>query len=218
MQRIRFGRGFAGGFALQQIIIGDVPVRDAAAAARADYAVIHAQLLDRRAKLRAGARQQQFARFGGRVTKSHAGFFDGAAAGGDPFIRTERGNRGHQLDSFEIHVEFFGDNLPQRGEDALADFDLARTHSHSAVSVDIEPLAEVAIGVEAAGQRAACAIFRSHCYFLISTAARFTARNMRWCVPQRHRFFDNACFTSASLGDAFTSSNALADMMMPVAQ
>ena len=181
VQRMRLGLGLAAGFAFEQAIVGNFPVGDAATVACADYAITDRKLLDGHTKLGAGTRQQQFARFRGSVTKRHPGFFDRAATGSHALVGTEGGHRSNQLHPLQIDVEFFGDDLPQCSQYALTNFDLARTHGDGTVRIDVQPLAEVAIGVQAAGQRATCCSF-GHDYLLppcISVAARLTARSMR---------------------------------------
>ena len=54
--------------------------------------------------------------------------------------------------------------------------------------------------------------------FTAMPAARCTARTTRLCVPQRHKLAASACLICASVGLGFTSSNALADIIMPLVQ
>ena len=57
------------------------------------------------------------------------------------------------VSSRERQVELFGGDLRERGQDALAELDLAGEYRGGAVGVDAEPRIEHAVGVQAAGQR-----------------------------------------------------------------
>src|SRR5207244_55744 len=93
----------------------------------------------------------------------------------------------------EIDIELVGRNLGQRGDDALADLDLAGAQYNEARGIEAQPARESWIGGEIGRQLPG----GSH---VASLAARSTARTIRLWAPQRHRLRSSAARTSASLG------------------
>src|SRR5207302_98360 len=114
---------------------------------------------------------------------------------------------------------------------ALPQLDFAGEDRDRAVGVDAEPRVEHAVVVEAAGQRGGLRLAeriggerkrddqraaglqeiaaRERGLHAISFAARCTARTMRLCEAQRHRWSFNASLISRSLGRGLPSSSAL---------
>ena len=132
-----------------------------------------------------------------------------------------RGGGCNHADVDEGDVEFFGNDLRERGDDALADFDFARERFDVSVAMELEPLRELAIDAQAPRERRARRdatrgiereIHRS------TAEARSTARTMRLWLPQRQRLPSNAAFTSASLGRGVRESSAAALISMPEVQ
>ena len=130
-----------------------------------------------------------------------------------------------EADAGKLHVELVGDDLRQRGEDALTDLDLAGRDLDDAIEREPEPLRQARVGAQVAGEQdralgrgrggrvrggahAGCPAF----------AARSTARTMRLWAPQRQRFRSSAARTSASLGSGLRRSSAAALIRMPEMQ
>src|SRR4029079_15049035 len=116
----------------------------------------------------------------------------------------------------------FGGDLCQRGEHALAEFDLARTHLNHTARQDAQPDRETGIGRERWRQRGlgiACP-----CHQPLSRLARrleaaaSTARTIRLCAPHRHRLWSSAARTSSSLGSSLTASSPAALITTPEMQ
>src|SRR6185436_14274001 len=110
-----------------------------------------------------------------------------------------------------------------RGADALAELYLAGENGHRAVRLDAQPAVQHAVAIEAPGQLCSCRLSqrnfreegeandqpgtcleelsagksRAHA---ISFAAFCTARTMRLCEAQRHRWPFSACLISSSVG------------------
>ena len=136
---------------------------------------------------------------------------DRLAARGLTFVRRLFGIARQHRDARQVHVQFIGSDLRQRGDIALAQLHLAYRKPYGAVRFEPEPLLHAAIVLDRQRQCVAHARFPSR-----SMAAAFsTARRMRGCAPQRHRFLSNAATISARDGDGLRSSSAFALMMMP---
>ena len=145
----------------------------------------------------------------------------------------------------ERQVEFLGRDLGERGQDTLAELDLAGEDGRGAVGVDADPAVELAVVLQAARQpgrllrESELRIEREgdhdraepggeltsidggsvHGQVLpLAWAARSTARMMRLWVPQRQRLPSSAARTSCSLGRGLRSSSSFADMIMPLMQ
>ena len=52
----------------------------------------------------------------------------------------------------QTHIEFIGSNDGQRRQNALPQFHLAREHTHPTGLREIQPLRQLAVGVQIAGQ------------------------------------------------------------------
>ena len=118
------------------------------------------------------------------------------------------------LDAGNIDVELVGCDLRQRGDNALADFDLAGRHHDLPVRRKFQPRRELRVGREADRELGG----RGSVQRAISLAARSTARTMRLCDPQRQRLRSSAAFTSSLDGDGFCRSSAAALINMPEMQ
>src|SRR5882762_2608171 len=169
-----------------------------------------------------------------------AAVLDRLAAGGLAFVRSERGVAVDDIDALQIDVELVGGDLRERRADALPQLDLAGEDRDRAVGVDAQPGIEHAVVVEAPGERGGLRLAerlggererndqraagleeiaaRERGLHAISFAARCTARTMRLCEAQRHRWSFRACLISRSLGRGLPSSSALAAMIMPLLQ
>ena len=99
-----------------------------------------------------GELEQDLARLGAGEAQRRAALLDRLAARGLPSFGVRAGVAGDHVDARERHVELFGRDLRERGEDALPELDLAGEHRDRAVGVDAEPGIEHAVAVEAAGQ------------------------------------------------------------------
>ena len=204
------------------------------------------QRICRNGELGRGEIDQHAADFGAGQAQRRAAVLDRLAAGGLPFVGRIGGIRRIDLHARQRQVEFLGRDLPERGQDALPQLDLAGVDGGVAVAADADPGVEQAVVVEAAGQprggalgqqfgrierkgeheaahslgEAAAREGRSvHGQVLpICLPARTTAATMRLCVPQRQRWPASASRTSASVGCGLWSSSSFAFMIMPLMQ
>src|SRR5205807_5093347 len=182
------------------------------------------------------------ARLGAGEAQRGAALLHRQAARGLPFVWRERRVAVDDGDAFQIELELVGCDLRQRGADALAQLDLAAEDRHAAIRVDAQPGVQHAVAVEAAGQarrgslrerkpgsegkaddqRPASleelAAGRARAHERICFAARCTARTMRLCEAQRHRWPFSACLIWRAVGARLRSSSALADITMPLPQ
>src|SRR5713226_8820364 len=239
---LRLGRGLA----FEHRVRGELPIGGAGAAGREDDAVLDSQGRHLCAELRGGRLQQDAACLGAGETQRRSRFFDRAAARGDAFVRGARGVARNHVDAREIDLELVADDLGERGHDPLADLHLAGERGHGAVRVDTQPAVEHAIFLQASRQRRrrlgepaserrereahseCCGLFEkaaprdalelAGAHGDISFAARWIARTIRLCVPQRQRLPASACRISGSVGCGVSSSSALADISMPEMQ
>ncbi len=99
-------------------------VADAAVIAPADQAVFHRKVLLGKFQPFRGARDQELPRLCGRLAQRHRGDLNGLAGDGGALIGNQRGIAQHDDDPRKGHVEFFGDDLCQRGADAGAEIDV----------------------------------------------------------------------------------------------
>ncbi len=136
---------------------------------------------------------------------------DRLAGGGLPLIRRLLRVARQHRDTREVDVQLLGRDLRQRGDVALAQLHLAHRQAHGAVGLETQPLLHPPVGQDALRQGVAHRAAPAR----IIAAALATARRMRGCAPQRHRWLSSAAAISARLGSALRSSNALASMMMP---
>jgi len=172
---------------------------------------------------------------------------DRLTACGKAFVGSAGGVGRHHLDTPVAHVKFVGGDLGQRARNALSEFDLAGKHRYGAIGVDAQPRRQQAIAVKAAGEMCgAFGALPQRPYRRIGDPdhkagtglqeiaaghtpgrrrhdsspldARKTARTMRLCAPQRHRWPSSARFTSASLGFGLRASSACAAMIIPLLQ
>ena len=148
-----FGCHQAGRFTIEQVVVGEVPVAGLlVGAAYAYHAVFHLEVGQRHFQPRRRGFEINRPRLGAGVAQRGARFLHRHAARGDLLVRAGGGAGGHHAHACKGQVEFFGGDLRQGGDDALADFDLAGVHRHAAVGVEFEPLPEAAVDVQAAGQ------------------------------------------------------------------
>src|SRR5207249_10448707 len=174
-----------------------------------------------------------------REAQRRAAVLDRQAAGGVTLVRRARGVAGDDLDARRLQVQLVRGDLRQGGGDALPQLDLAGEDRHRAVRSGGAPGVEQAVRVEAPRQRGGPVLrggeTRPECesnderaapleegpaggHGRISWAARCTARTIRLCEAQRHRWPLSAALISRSLGRGLRSSSALADMTMPLPQ
>ena len=100
-------------------------VADAAVVAAADQAVFDREVFHRKLKPFRGARDQEMPRLGGRLAQGHRRDLDGLAGDGRALIGNPRGIAEYDDDARKGHVEFLGDDLPERGANAGAEIDMA---------------------------------------------------------------------------------------------
>jgi len=231
MLRDRLGLDLGRGLALEHRLGGQLRVGRAGTAGSEDDAVLDAQRGSGHTELRAGGLDEDAARFGAGEPQGRSGFFDGTAPRGDAFVGSARSIPGNHLDARQVDLQLVGDDLGERGHDPLADLHLAGEGRHRAVGVDAQPAVEQAVLLQAPGKglgslgepasegreseaygergglleettpRDASAGPGAHGD--ISFAARWTARTIRLCVPQRQRFPASASRISASVGCGF---------------
>ncbi len=87
-----------------------------------------------------------------RKAQRHAAVLDRLAAGGDAFVGSFLGVSGNHVQARQRQVELLGGDLRQRGDDALAELDLAGAHRCAAVGRDANPGVEHAVAIKAARQ------------------------------------------------------------------
>ena len=211
----RFGFDRRGGFPRQQRGVRQFPVRNAANAIEAaDNAVFNGQFIERYVEAFGRLAQQEVACLGAGVTERSAAFVDRAAARGVAFVGGQHGVAGDHTHLRQRNIEFLGGDLRHRGDHTLTDLDFAGKDRKRAVGFELQPLVELAVGIETARQfdrRIHFAAFRS-------AAARCTALIMRVWVPQRQRLRVSACLMSSSVGSGLAASNAADDMITPERQ
>ena len=110
------------------------------------------------------------------ITQCAAAVRHRPAAGGDTFVRTHIGRGRLHLDPRERHVEFIRGDLGQRGEDALADFDLARADRDPAISMELDPLRQASVAVQTTRQRQPIGQHARHAIPIDGIVARFRGR------------------------------------------
>ena len=207
------GLDSGGRFAAQQLRVRQLPVGDLADTVEAaDYSVLDGELVERDVEPLRCFLQQQVTRFGACISDCAAAVVDRAAAGGVAFVRRQRGVACHHAHARQCNIEFLGCDLRHRGDDTLANLDLAGVNRHAPIRIETQPLVEPGVDDEAAGKLGG----RAH--VCSSFAARCTALMMRTCVPQRHRLRTSASLISPSLGSEFRASKAAAVMMTPLMQ
>ncbi len=122
--------------------------------ARADHAVLGGRLLRRvardvRRELQVPVRGraaflQQRAQLRARLAQRLAALGDRLAARGHALVRAVRSARRPHADLLQRHAELLGRDLRQRGQDALAELDLAARDRHRAVAFEVHPLRQAA--------------------------------------------------------------------------
>ena len=116
-------------------------------------------------------------------------------------------------------IQLFSGDLRQRGEDALADLDLAGRKPHAARFLEADPCAEQRIVQQTVRQAAArTRVRRGHGSAPICAPARAIARMIRLCAPQRQRWRSRAAAISLLLGRGLRASSAAAEIKMPERQ
>ena len=90
--------------------------------------------------------------FGARMAQRGARILHRQAARGHRLVGTHRRRRAHHAHLRERNIELFRRDLRQRGQDALADLDLAREHLDVSIGVEPEPLRESPIHAQTPGQ------------------------------------------------------------------
>ena len=207
IRRVRLRRRVALDVAREILGRGKIPVvMPGRRIAATEHAVLHRQF--RRAAIQPLRQPVQHARAQLRRHQPHrtAGHLDRLAARGLAFVRRILRIARQHRDALQVHVQFIGGDLRQRGDVALAKLHLADCEAHRAVRLEADPLLHAAVVLDRQRQRVAHAPFPSR-----SMAAAFsTARRMRGCAPQRQRFLSSAATMSARVGGGLRSSSAFA--------
>ena len=123
----------ADGFARYQFAIAD-----AAVVLAADQAVFDREILDRQLEPFSRARDQKLPRLRRRLAQRHRRDLDGFAGDGRALVGHDSGVAEHDDDARKGHVEFFGDDLAERGADAGAEIDMAVIGGDRAVGCDLD--------------------------------------------------------------------------------
>ena len=189
-----------------------------------------------------GLLQQKTPRRGRRFAQRHGGNLQGSAGNGCALVRRPLGVAQHHVYLVHAQVQFFGNDLRQRGANAGAQVDVAVEGVDQAVVADGDEQRQFAFldhGRHAlghgAGRRgdlvddqqhaglgqqlvAAGHLLRVVHALLRVWAARRTARRISTWVPQRHRLPRSSLRICSSLGFGMRSSKALAVMIMPFMQ
>ena len=213
-----FGTHLPGCFTCEIDFRGEFPVGGArAAGAHPNRAVFDRKAFEARVEPASSSLQQHIAHFSAHLAQRRTTLLDRAAARGRTFVRAYGCIGRHHAYPRVIDVELVGRDLRHRGDDALANFHLARAYRDRAIRINPQPAVEPPVGIErgrkAGGWRAHRGVPAA-----MLRAARWIARTMRVCVPQRQRLRSSAARISSSPGFGFLSSSALALMMMPLAQ
>ena len=181
--RLRFGFRATAGRPVQHGVVGQLPVAGCRTVATRDLAVLNRQNLFGHSELFRRDRQIQVARFRADFAQRRPGMLDRQTASGHPLVGAEICCRRGHSDTANVDIEFLGGHLGQRGENALAQLDLAGPHLHGAVGVDAQPVSQPRVGRK--GRRE---VFGAHpAASRISAAAASTARTTRLCAPHRQR-------------------------------
>jgi hypothetical protein len=154
---------------------------------------------------------EERAHLGGGDADRAARRLDGLAAGREPLLGRGVGVAGDDAHALGLDAQLLGGDLDERGEDALAELDLAGREPDAPARLEADPAVEAGIGGEAGGEGHGASP-------RIARAARATARIIRFCAPQRQRFFSSASAISARVGFGLRASSALAAMRMPPRQ
>ncbi len=117
-------RDIVGEFEAGDLVADQFAIADAAVIFAADQAVFDRERFHGLLEPFGGARQQELPRLCGRVAQGDGRDLDGFAGDGWALIGNMRGIAEHDDDSRKRHVEFLGDDLPQRGADAGAEIDV----------------------------------------------------------------------------------------------
>jgi len=189
---------------------------------------------------------ESLSRRGRGLADLHAAVLDGEAAEGDALVGSERGIALYDGDVGERNRQLLRRDLGHRGADAGAEIDLAGEDRDLALGIDgEEPVHLVGRdGLLRSGRLFLGRAFRQpgrereaddQCSarlqqgtpaegivhggpHVFAPAARFTARTMRRCVPQRQRLSARAALISASVGFFLCERRAAASMIMPLMQ
>ena len=174
-------------------------IADAAIVIAADQAVLDDEVFGRKLQPLCGARDQELPRLRGGLAQRHGRDLDRLAGDRRALVGHERGVAEHDDDARKGHVEFLGDDLPERGADAGAEIDMAVIGGDRSVGGDLDEGLELdgldGRGGTNDGQRALrpFAILgrvggRHHvCASTARPAARIAARMISICAPQRQR-------------------------------
>ena len=150
--RRRLGCDLSGGFAIEQCGVGKLPVARPGAVRADNVAVVDRERFDRGVQPRRGDPQVDRAGFGACVAQRGTRLLHRQAARGRRLVGTHQSRRAHHAHLRERNIELFRRDLRQRGEDTLADLDLAREHFDVAIGVEPEPLRESPIHAQTPGQ------------------------------------------------------------------
>ena len=186
-------------FEADGLVADQFAIADAAVIPAADQAVFDRERFHGLLEPFGGARKQELPRLRGGVAQGDGRDLDGFAGDGWTLIGDMRGIAEHDDDSRKRHVEFLGDDLPQRGANAGAEIDMTVEGSDRTVGrypdEGLEGAFRACTGWTNHRQRAGPdagivgSAWRGHqsCASARRPAARIAARMISTCAPQRQR-------------------------------
>ncbi len=154
----RLGCDAGRGLALEQAVLGQLPVAGAQVARAGDGAVPHLQALRGHPQPLARRVQEGGARLRAGIAQRHAGMLDGIAARGHPLVGAGGRAGRHHAHARDVDIELVGDDLGNGGQDALPDLDLAGKYLHDPFWAEAQPLRQALVALQAARQRASAGI------------------------------------------------------------
>src|SRR5262249_24922329 len=138
--RRRLGKSGAGRRASEIDLAGHRPVVLADRAPRAQEAsILDRERLDWAGEAARHMRKKQRAHLGARQANRAARYGDGVAARGEALRRACRRLPRYDAQALRLHVELLGGDLRERGEHALADFDLAGGKPYATRLLETDP-------------------------------------------------------------------------------
>ncbi len=146
--RNRLGLGQARGRAIQQPVVRQLPVARGPSVLGGNGAVPNGERPDGHVPPACGDAEVDRPGFGAGDPEGGTRMLDRQAARRRALIRTDAGHGRDHADPGHIDVKLLGGDLRQRGEHALAELDLARTHLNHATRQDAQPVSETGIGRE----------------------------------------------------------------------
>jgi len=178
------------------LIADQFTVADAAVMA-ADQAIFDGQLGEGEFKPVSGACEEELPGLRGRLSKRNRRDLNGLARDGRTLVGADRGVAEHDDDARKGHVEFFGDDLSERGTDARSEVDMAIEGRDRSIGRDLDERFEFGLRVgrcqandrQDSPRSAILRKVRCHQSWTstVRPAARITARRISRCAPQRQR-------------------------------